>query len=144
MQNCSLTKWKTVAPLMLCFSVLLSASAFAQSSDDRKPAIVITSAPTDPPGERIAREPIKGIVKGVNLQEYRVVVYALGGDTWWVQPLANKPLTMIADDGNWRTSTHGGTEFAALLVKASFKPEPQLGSRPDAGGEIVAVAYKSP
>jgi hypothetical protein len=41
-------------------------------------------------------------------------------------------------------SSVGGTEFAALLVKASYKPEATRGTIPDVGGDVIAVAKKKP
>jgi hypothetical protein len=41
--------------------------------------------PTDPPGESMASEPIKGTVGGVNPQDYKVVIYARSGDQWWAR-----------------------------------------------------------
>jgi tetratricopeptide (TPR) repeat protein len=106
--------------------------------------IAITSVPTDPPGESLASEPIKGTVSGVNPQDYKVVIYARSGDKWWAQPAAASPQTHIGNDGKWESETHGGTEFAALLVKASFKPEATRGTIPGVGGDVIAVAKKEP
>jgi len=106
--------------------------------------IAITSVPTDPPGESLASEPIKGTVGGVNPQDYKVVIYACSGDKWWAQPTAASPQTHIGNDGKWESETHGGTEFAALLVKASYKPEATRGTIPDVGGDVIAVAKKKP
>ena len=52
------------------------------------------------------------------------VVYARSG-VWWVQPFANAPFTAIQADGRWRTTTHLGTEYAALLVEPGYKPPPR-------------------
>ncbi|HET9378743.1 MAG TPA: hypothetical protein VFO40_27475, partial [Chthoniobacterales bacterium] len=106
--------------------------------------IAITSVPTDPPGESTASEPIKGTVSGVNPQDYKVVIYARSGDKWWAQPTAASPQTHIGNDGKWESETHGGTEFAALLVKASYKPEATRGTIPGVGGDVIAVAKKKP
>jgi WD40 repeat protein/serine/threonine protein kinase len=106
--------------------------------------IAITSAPTDPPGESIASEPIKGTVGGVNPQDYKVVIYARSGDQWRAQPTAASPQTQIGNDGKWESETHGGTEFAALLVKASYQPEATRGTIPGVGGDVIAVAKKKP
>jgi hypothetical protein len=38
-------------------------------------------------------EPIKGIVGGVNPQDYKVVIYASSGDEWMAQPTAASPQT---------------------------------------------------
>jgi hypothetical protein len=100
--------------------------------------------PTDPPGENTASEPIKGTVGGVNPQDYKVVIYARIGDKWWVQPTTAAPQTQIGNDGQWESETHGGTEFAVLLVKASYKSEATRETIPGVGGDVIAVAKKKP
>ena len=40
--------------------------------------------------------------------------------------------------------THGGKEFAALLVNASYQPEAVRGMIPGVGGDVIAVAKKKP
>ena len=130
--------------LVLVFVTFVSLLAFGQAKDDAKPSITISSVPTDPPGESMASDPIKGAASGVDPKELKVVIYARGGDKWWVQPTAASPLTDIGDDGQWESETHGGTEFAALLVKSSYKPEATLGLIPKVGGDILDVAKKKP
>ena len=73
-----------------------------------------------------------------------MVIYARGGDKWWVQPYAASPYTDIGKDGKWESETHGGTEFAALLVKSSYEPSATLGSLPAVGGDILDIAKKKP
>jgi hypothetical protein len=119
-------------------------SAFGEAKDDKKPSITIISVPTDPPGESMASEPIKGAVNGGDPKEYKVIIYARGGDKWWVQPTIASPFTDIGSDGKWESETHGGTEFAALLVKSSYKPEATLGTIPQVGGDILDAAKKKP
>jgi hypothetical protein len=69
----------------------------------------------------------------------RIVLYARSGG-WWVQPLANEPFTAIAADGSWRNDTHVGSEYAAMLVDAGYRPAARADTLPDAGGQIAAVA----
>jgi hypothetical protein len=120
------------------------AETLRQHPELAPPEIAITSVPTDPPGQSMASEPIKGTVGGVNSQDYKVVIYARSGDKWWAQPTAASPQTHIGNDGKWESETHGGTEFAALLVKASYQPEVTRGTIPGVGGDVIAVAKKKP
>jgi hypothetical protein len=92
----------------------------------------------------MASEPIKGIVGGVNPQDCQVVIYARNGDKWMAQPTAASPQTHIGNGGKWESEAHGGTEFAALLVKASYQPEATLETIPAIGGDVIAVAKKKP
>jgi hypothetical protein len=120
------------------------AETLRQHPELAPPEIAITSVPTDSPGESMASEPIKGTVGGANAQEYKVVIYARIGDKWWAQPTAASPQTHIGNDGQWESETHGGTEFAALLVKASYKPEATREMIPGVAGDVIAVAEKKP
>ena len=106
--------------------------------------VVITSAPMDPPGNLFAREPIKGYVTVANPQRYRIVVYANDGVRWWVQPLESTPLTSIGSDGKWETRTHGGVEFAVLLVEPTFQPDQSPDQIARGGGDILEVARAKP
>ena len=106
--------------------------------------IAVTNVPTDPPGESMASDPIKGTVGGVNPQDYKVVIYARIGDKWRAQPTAASPQIHIGNDGEWESETHGGTEFAALLVKVSYQPEVTRETIPGVGGDVIAVAKKKP
>ncbi len=68
-----------------------------------------------------------------------MVLYARSG-TWWVQPLVNEPFTAIEPDATWRNSTHLGTEYAALLVTADYRPPARTDALPTEGGAVLAVA----
>jgi hypothetical protein len=75
---------------------------------------------------------------------YKVVIYSKGGSSWWVQPTAASPLTDIGDDGEFSADIHGGTEYAALLVKESYSAKAQIESLPAKGGEVVDITKKKP
>jgi len=132
--------------LALFFLALITVPAPGQVKDEHKANTAITntitSAPTDAPGEKLASEPIKGVVVGADPKQHKVVIYARGGDTWFVQPTAAEPLTDIGDDGKWDSDTHGATdnEFVALVVKSSYKPKERLLRIPRVGGDILAKA----
>jgi len=130
--------------VLLVVLTFVGLSAFGDTKDDKAPSITITSVPTDPPGESMASDPIKGTVTGADPKEHKIVIYARGGDKWWVQPTIASPITDIGSDGKWESETHGGSEFAALLVKASYKPEATLGTIPQIGGDVLDVAKKKP
>jgi len=62
------------------------AETLRQRPELAPPEIAVTSVPTDPPGEGMASERIKGTVGGVNPRDYKVVIYARSGDKRWAQP----------------------------------------------------------
>ncbi len=68
---------------------------------------------------------MEGRVSGAAPGE-RVVLFALSG-VWWVQPFENEPFTAIhldpgASGTTWKSATHPGTAYAALLVDARYRP----------------------
>ena len=86
-----------------------------------KPKIEFTSVPlvgTDNP-EKLSS--IKGRVIGAQPGQ-QIVLYARGQTIWWVQPFANQPFTHIQANSSWSSSTHPGSEYAALLVGSDFHP----------------------
>jgi len=132
--------WTSLAIIAALFVGLPS---YGQSTNE-KPTIAIISVPTDSPGENMASEHIKGTAAMGNEKGAKVVVYALGGDTWWVQPYETSPYTDIGDDSKWESQTHGGTKFLALLVKPTYKPQGKLSTIPATGGDVLAVAKWPP
>jgi hypothetical protein len=102
------------------------------------PSIQITVVPSKGAGPD-ALETVAGTVSGVNVKECKVVIFART-NTWYVQPYIDSPDTMISDDGTWHNDTHLGSEYAALLVKGSYKPPSTTGRLPATGGLILAVA----
>jgi len=69
-----------------------------------------------------------------------VVIYALSRGTWWVQPLRNHAITRVAADGSWDSTTHLGTDYAALLVSAGYHPPAKLSTIPTHGDGVLASA----
>jgi hypothetical protein len=81
---------------------------------------------------------IEGRVTGARPGQ-RIVLYAKE-DVWWVQPFWSRPFTEIHSDMTWSTSTHLGSEYAALLVDPGYHPEKRIASLPSEGNGVVAVA----
>lgn len=102
------------------------------------PEIGFTVIPEAGAGGRARMAPIAGTVRRWQPQ-HRVVIYARSG-TWWVQPYASTPFTEIQPDSTWRTETHLGTEYAALVVDEGYLPPKTTGKLPVAGmGGVLAV-----
>jgi hypothetical protein len=64
-----------------------------------------------------------------------VVIYARSGDKVGSTDRGIAS-THIGNDSKWESETHGGTEFAALLVKASYQPEATRGVMAGFGGDV--------
>ena len=115
-------------------SVLL-ASGCASST---QPSIKITTIPPAEKGGGQELDTISGHVTGASSGQ-QVVLYARSG-AWYVQPFVETPVTPIGADGTWSSSTHLGTEYAALLVQPNYVPPPLTLTLPNTGDGVVAVA----
>jgi hypothetical protein len=102
-----------------------------------KPDIQITDVPSKGAGPD-AMERISGNVNGVNVSECKVVIFT-HTDKWYVQPYIDSSDTPIRDDGTWENDTHLGSDYAALLVKAAYKPPATTGTLPNIGGNVLAI-----
>lgn len=101
------------------------------------PAIEFSVIPPAAGGGPDTLLPIAGRV--VNGQRGDVIVLFAKSNLWWVQPFRSRPLTAIAEDFSWKTTTHLGTEYAALLVRPGYKPPTTVEQLPSAGGDVLAV-----
>jgi hypothetical protein len=102
-----------------------------------QPSIEFTRVPQADEGGRAKHEIIEGRVTGAR-DGQQIVLYARSG-TWWLQPLVNRPFTKIRPDGKWTNATHLGTEYAALLVEAGYRPLATTNVLPTADGDVAAI-----
>jgi hypothetical protein len=132
--SCRRLPWR--ASVLAVIAALLLAACGTED-----PAVVITEVPPAAEGgpDRMAR--ISGRVHGARPGD-AVVLFAKSG-LWYVQPFLLEPLTAIREDGTWTASTHLGTEYAALLVRAQYKPPPTVETLPQVSALIVAAARVS-
>jgi hypothetical protein len=106
------------------------------------PVIEFTQVPPAGEGGPDRLDGIEGRVRGATPDE-RIVLYAKAGSIWWIQPLAFQPFTSIASDSTWKTATHLGTQYAAILVDAGYEPALTLKTLPPKGNGVFAVATAS-
>jgi hypothetical protein len=99
--------------------------------------IKITVIPPAASGSATVTKLIGGVAHERNLTDCKVVVYT-HTDTWYVQPTVANPYTVIGNDGRWRTVVHPGAEYAALLVRSSYRPESTTDALPAVGGDVLA------
>ena len=102
------------------------------------PAVEFTRLPPAGPGSADVVFGIEGRVKGARPGQ-KIVLFARSG-VWWVQPFADRPFTAIQDDSAWKSSTHPGTAYAALLVDPEYYPPSTANILPEKGGPVHAVA----
>jgi len=122
--------------LLALVCVLLSACGSSRASVE--PSIEFTRLPPAGEGSPEKLDPIEGRVTGAEPSQ-KIVLFARSG-LWWVQPLSEQPLTPIQADLTWKSSTHPGSAYAALLVDEGYRPPPTLDVLPEKGGPVRAVA----
>jgi hypothetical protein len=103
-----------------------------------KPVIEFTRVPPADRGGPEIMDTIEGRVTGARPNQ-QIVLFA-HSEGWWQQPGPSRVYTAINADSTWSSSTHLGTEYAALLVEPGYRPSARLDSLPKEGGPIVAVA----
>src|SRR5262245_28757076 len=121
-----------------CLLVVVAAFSSAgcrAREDSRAPRIEITTVPPAAKGGPDLLDVIAG--RAVNARPGQRVVVFNHSRVWWVQPEARQPFTAIAPDGTWKSKTHLGTEYAALLVEASYVPPTSTEVLPTEGAGIV-------
>src|SRR5580658_3799126 len=109
-----------------------------RNPQDHRPSIEFTRIPQADRGGREKHDIIEGRVKGAQAGQ-QVVLYARSG-VWWVQPLVAQPFTRIQANSKFSNATHLGTEYAALLVNAGYRPPPTMAVLPLVEGAVAAVA----
>lgn len=120
-----------IVPLVLCQACQRGRSRNARS-------IEFTRIPQTNPDGSALNDIIEGRVTGAS-PDQKVVLYAKTGK-WWVQPLVDQPMTDIRPNFKWTNATHLGTHYAALLVKAGYRPSSALESMPQLDDNVLAVA----
>ena len=122
----------------VAFVLAAVASVGCRAGDaDRGPRVEMTNVPPADKGGPDTLDSISGRVVGARAGQ-RVVIFSKSR-VWWVQPGARHPYTAIAPDATWTSSTHLGTEYAALLVEPSYVPPTSTEDLPVAGSGVVAV-----
>lgn len=104
------------------------------------PSLRLTRVPQADEGGGPAMAAIAGRARGARPGQ-QVVLYARSG-AWWVQPWIESPFTALAADGTFASSTHLGTQYAALLVEPGFRPPASAATLPTLGSGVVAVVIE--
>jgi hypothetical protein len=105
-----------------------------------RPTIALEQVPPARAGGAETFETISGKVMGAEAGQ-QIVIYTHFGAWWWVQPFRSRPFTSISADGTWKTPTHLGNDYAALLVEPEFQPPAKTAAlpQPASGNGVVAV-----
>ena len=102
------------------------------------PSIEFTRLPPAGEGSPDVVDTIEGKVTGAR-PDHRLVLFARSG-LWWVQPTAEQPFTAIEDGARWKSTTHPGSAYAAVLVGPGYRPPTTTATLPEVGGTVLAVA----
>ncbi len=117
--------------------VCVFATGCRSSRASLPPSIEFTRLPPAGQGDADILRAIEGRVKGARPGQ-KIVLFARSG-VWWVQPFGAQPFTAIQRDSTWKSSTHPGTAYAALLVDAGYQPPATTNVLPAKGGAVSAV-----
>jgi hypothetical protein len=123
----------------LCVAAL--SGACRERTPEVRPAITFSTIPPAGEGGSDRMAVIAGRVTGARPGQ-RLVLFAKSG-VWWVQPMAAEPFTTVGADGSWKTTTHLGLEYAAVLVDAQYQPPDKSDALPQPGGAVIALATVS-
>jgi signal transduction histidine kinase len=134
----SRSKWKSLFLLLAC-CILIDSCGWRQTSD--KPHIEFTKVPLAEEGGTPRLDIIEGRVTGAQPGQ-QIVLYARSG-AWYVQPFANQPFTSIHADSTWKSLTHLGTEYAALLVEPEYNPPASVDALPGVGNGVLAEVTRT-
>jgi len=128
-------KWIAV---LSSFLLLLQLAACRSSQAPQQPSIVFVDVPPSQSGGPELLDYLSGkVVNGP--PGAKLVAYAHNTE-WWIQPFRSRPFTEIGSDGNWKTATHLGMEYAVLLVSPGYQPPVRINELPNSGGGVLAVA----
>jgi hypothetical protein len=129
----------TIGDALSVFAVCFMLAGCRSQSMTATPTIVFSQVPAEEPGSSDHRRPIAGRVTGARPGQ-RIALYARNDGRWGEQPQSAQPFTKIEDDGRWAGSTQLGSDYAALLVEATYSP-PELTERlPAMGSGVTAEA----
>lgn len=141
-------RFKSIAACLLIVAVALAVACAAareespvSQTQQQQPAPVIRLTQIPPAGAGPNRmQTIAGTVAGVNVAECncKIVIFSRG-DIFYVQPWANAPLTDIEAGGRFEAAIHLGSQYAVLLVKASYRPPATTKVLPEVGGDVLAL-----
>jgi hypothetical protein len=124
--------------LLLLFCIFLSGCR--SKPHDVQPTIEFTKVPAADLGGPDKTDTIEGRVNGARAGQ-KIVLYAHGSDElWWVQPFAERPFTQIQPDSRWKSATHLGTEYAAMLVDQGYTPPDTAETLPSSANGVVVVS----
>src|SRR5258708_4593052 len=123
------------------FVVLLVFGGCRTWKPSSTPTVTINTVPAADAGGRDKLATIEGGVTGAKPGQ-QIVLYVKSGELWWVQPFTDRPFTKILGDSSWKSQTHLGSEYAALLVDSGYTASDTRETLPSLGAGVVATAVR--
>jgi|ERR1700733_8663625 len=103
------------------------------------PKIEFNDVPEADCGGPVKKESLAGKVTGAT-EKQRLVIFALAcNGVLYVQPEVAAPFTSLDSEGKFDAFVYLGQAYYVLLVNPGYKPDAQIASIPQKGGDIVAV-----
>src|SRR4051812_10883817 len=124
MRKVQLTAFRPLVVVAFCIAL----GGCGAKREYAEPFIEFTKIPPAAEGGTQKLDIIQGRAYGAKPGQ-KIVVYARSG-AWYVQPFIDQPFTIIQPDSNWKSSTHLGIEYAALLVEPNYNAAPRMDSLP--------------
>ena len=131
---------KTKTFLTVILFIVLSSLVYGQTTESSNYEISFSMVPRCG-GGKDSTDIISGKATGSDVSNLKIVIYAKGGDTWWVQPTVENPYTKVSPSGQWQNVIHLGSVYAALLVLPTFKPVSYMTSIPQLEDGVVAIVF---
>lgn len=125
---------------MLALACCILFCGCVRRQDGAEPSVELTTIPKADKGGTQSSGIIEGRVAGARPGQ-QIVLYAHSG-AWYVQPYADQPFTTIRADSTWTSTTHLGTEYAALLVEPGYSPPTVTEQLPALGGGVAARSVR--
>ena len=131
-------KLRAPIPVLICILLIALLNQLVAQENSAIPTIEFDVLPYTEKGGTEETSLIQGrVIRG--RPDQFIVLFAKSG-SWYVQPFVDQPFTRINPDLTWRSATHLGTEYAALLVEPGYVPPNVTDVLPSPGGRIIAVA----
>jgi len=128
-------EWRRTLLLVFCFFFGSCGHQPVTSNAD----VVFDRVPRADPGGPDNLDTIEGHVTGSKPGQ-QIVLYAWSEGLWWIQPYTEKPFTVIQGNSRWKSQTHLGREYAALLINPGYRPPLATEDLPAVGVGVVAAS----
>ena len=123
----------------LILSLVVFLCACSGRNPESRSSVEFDKVPPTGAGGPAPVSQVTGHARGAHAGQ-KIVLYAQDvNGVWWVQPQAIQPFIPLKPDSSWETSTHLGTQYAALLIDAGYRPPATTKVLPHEGDKVEAI-----